>query len=293
MNWKISLLYVYATYLCLQKILLSGWTGNCFPTFFIFFFSCVDIYQVLIKNIYNDIQRIGQVFVLDNPDFDQKLAHDEALCSRSNQRTQLFPSYSYSQKCPAQLDQETVYFSPLLIFNLSLHVFCLKSFIGHGKESLSSLFEAQFDNKASEKENASSFIRLELKPLIQSPKYATHVRISFVRVPACNTLEFFKKTPSIEEEDRQELIEEELKNYFCIDRFLSKGDIFSISINWDCKSPLCASCNRKMESGSKDTVYFKVTFLFHITILLNQWSLGHWIEVTIIWKLIFILRLKL
>lgn len=220
--------------------------------------------------------------VLDYLDFAQKSADDEALFSRSNQTTLLFPSYSYSQKCPAQLDQETVYLSPLLIFNLSLHVFCLKSFIGHGKESLSSLFEAQLDNKTSEKENASSFIRLELKPLIKSPKYATHVRISYVRVPGCNTLEFFKKSPSVEEEDRQELIDEELKNYFSIDRFLSKGDTFNISINWDCKSPLCASCNRKMESGSKDTIYFKVIFLFHTTILVNQWALGHWIEVTII-----------
>lgn len=213
---------------------------------------------VLVKNIYNDIQRIGQVLILDHSDFDQKSADNEAPFSRRNQRTLLFPSYCYSQKCPAELDQETVYLSPLLIFNLSLHVSSLKSFVGHGKESLSSLFEAQLDNKTSEKENASSSIRLELKPLTQSPKYATHVRIAFVRIPECNTLVFFKKSPSIEEGDHQELIDQELKNYFSIDRFLSEDDIFSISIKWDCKSPLCASCNKKMESGSKDIIYFKV-----------------------------------
>lgn len=102
------------------------------------------------------------------------------------------------------------------------------------------------------------------------PKYASHLRAAFVRIPECNTLESLKKSPSVEDGDRQELIDQELNKYFAVDRFLAKGDIFSISVNWDCKSPLCVACNEKMKGGSNDTIYFKVNAFISLHSLIEN-----------------------
>lgn len=213
---------------------------------------------VLIKNVDCNVQRIGQVLVLDAPYLDCNTPNNEVPFSNNAPRMLLFPSYSYPKKCTIQLDPEIAYLSPLLVFNLNLHVSCLKSIVCQGKETLSSLFEAQLDDKTSGKENAGSAVHLELEPLTQLPKYASHLRAAFVRIPECSTLECLKRSPSVEAEDRQELIDMELNNFFTVDRFLAEGDIFSISIHWDCKSPLCAPCNQKMQGGSNDVIYFKV-----------------------------------
>ncbi|KAM3204839.1 peroxisome biogeneis protein 6 isoform X1 [Capsicum annuum] len=50
----------------------------------------------------------------------------------------------------------------------------------------------------------------------------------------------------------------ELNKYFGVDRFLSRGDLFSVCINWNCKSALCIPfCQKKQNDGS-DLIFFKV-----------------------------------
>ncbi|KAM1058098.1 hypothetical protein COP1_031381 [Malus domestica] len=42
-----------------------------------------------------------------------------------------------------------------------------------------------------------------------------------------------------------------------VDRYLARGDIFSICINWSCKSSMCIPCKQGSQAGS-DNIYFKV-----------------------------------
>ncbi|KAH0660381.1 hypothetical protein KY289_029129 [Solanum tuberosum] len=122
--------------------------------------------------------------------------------------------------------------------------------IHQGKEALSPIFEAKSDNIVSEKDN--TLITLGLEPLDQLPKYATHLRASFVKIPECGTVDSVKKDSSIEAEDRQELIDMELNKYFGVDRFLSRGDLFSVCINWNCKSALCIPCSQKKQNDGME-----------------------------------------
>ncbi|TQD84626.1 hypothetical protein C1H46_029828 [Malus baccata] len=73
----------------------------------------------------------------------------------------------------------------------------------------------------------------------------------------CGTLDSIKGNSSIEYEDRQEMIDLALHNYFGVDRYLARGDIFSICINWSCKSSMCIPCKQRSQDGSDD-IYFKV-----------------------------------
>ncbi|KAM1604563.1 hypothetical protein ACFX15_030652 [Malus domestica] len=53
------------------------------------------------------------------------------------------------------------------------------------------------------------------------------------------------------------MIDLALHNYFGVDRYLARGDIFSICINWSCKSSMCIPCKQGSQAGS-DNIYFKV-----------------------------------
>ncbi|XP_060174777.1 peroxisomal ATPase PEX6 isoform X1 [Lycium barbarum] len=209
---------------------------------------------VLIKNVNTNQQRIGQVVVLDPPGSDKVLSDHTSSPSHSSLTTFILPLHSYPD-C-TKPEGEVAYLSPILAFNLNVHLSCLRSMIHQGKEALSPIFEAKSDNIASGKDNA--LITLGLEPLDQLPKYATHLRASFVKIPECGTLDLVKKDSSIEAEDRQELIDMELNKYFGVDRFLSRGDIFSVCINWNCKSALCIPCSQKKQNGGPDLIYFKV-----------------------------------
>ncbi|KAL2540526.1 Peroxisome biogenesis protein 6 [Abeliophyllum distichum] len=90
------------------------------------------------------------------------------------------------------------------------------------------------------------------------PKYASHLRVSFVKIPQYGTLETLKSSSSIESKDRQDLIDLALKNYFAIDRYLARGDLFNICIKWNCNSELCNPCTQNMQNGGDDIIYFKV-----------------------------------
>ncbi|KAL0435846.1 UNVERIFIED_CONTAM: Peroxisome biogenesis protein 6 [Sesamum radiatum] len=108
------------------------------------------------------------------------------------------------------------------------------------------------------KENEPSSVSVALQPWSELPKYASHLRASFVKIPDCGTLQHLKTSSSVEAKERQNLIDLALNDYFSIDRYLARGDLFSICINWNCKSELCTPCNQKLLNGGEDTIYFKV-----------------------------------
>lgn len=193
--------------------------------------------------------------VLDPPSRDQVLSDRSSSAPQSSGTAFLLPLHSYPDS-HIKPDGEVAYLSPILAFNLYLHLSCLKSMIQQGKEALSPLFEAKSNNIVSGKDNV--LVTLEFEPLDQLPKYATHLRASFVKIPECGSLDSVKKDSSTEAEDRQELIDIELNKYFEVDRLLSRGDLFSVCINWDCKSALCIPCSQKKQNGGSDLIYFKV-----------------------------------
>ncbi|XP_027117008.1 peroxisomal ATPase PEX6-like isoform X2 [Coffea arabica] len=213
---------------------------------------------VRVQNADNNFHRIAQIVALDAPFLDENLPDNQVLKSHSPQTMLLFPSCDYPQNRCIQLDPDVAYLSPILLFNLYLHVSCLKSIVHQGKEAISSLFECQLDGEGNCKANNTSAISLAIKPSTHSPQYASHLRAAFVRIPECNTLESLKRSRYVEDECRQELIDVELNNYFTVDRFLSTGDLFSISINWNCRSALCICCSRQKKKGTNDMIYFKV-----------------------------------
>ncbi|KAE9464038.1 hypothetical protein C3L33_04054, partial [Rhododendron williamsianum] len=213
---------------------------------------------VVVKNVDTDIQRIGQAFVLDPPLNQEHFCENKLPISRSPQAMLVFPSYNYPPSHLVPLDREAAYVSPLLAFNLGLHVSCFKSLVHQGKETLASLFEVKVDEETNGKGSETSAISLRLKPYGELPRYASHLRISFVKIPECGTLESLRGTSSIVAEDRQEMIDMALHKYFEKDRYLTRGDVFCLYINWSCKSAMCISCSRKMQIGCDDIIYFKV-----------------------------------
>ncbi|XP_031100512.1 peroxisome biogenesis protein 6 [Ipomoea triloba] len=211
---------------------------------------------VLIKNVDMSGQRIGQVIVLDPPHTDKALPSSTPLLSESPQAMLVLPSHCYGDVHSPKTDEETAYLSPILGFNLNLHISCLKSVIHLNNETLSPLLDIKVESGGSG--NESAVISLGIEPLDQLPKYATHLRASFVKIPECGMLESVRRTSLVEAEDRQELIDLALNQYFSVDRFLARGDLFSVSINWNCKSALCVPCTQKLQTGGSEIVYFKV-----------------------------------
>ncbi|XP_041004972.1 peroxisome biogenesis protein 6 isoform X2 [Juglans microcarpa x Juglans regia] len=209
---------------------------------------------LLIKNIETNVQKIAQAVVLDPPGM--QVSPGFRL---STYRTMLvFPSVTFSQNGCLPLDDEVAYLSPLLAFNLDLHISCLKSLIYGGQETLASYFQAKVDEDLSREAIECSVISVGLKPVDQFPRYASHLRASFVKIPECGILESLKGSSSIEAEDRQDMIDLALQNYFEVDRYLARGDVFRIYINWKCNSITCIPCNQKSQNSGDNFIYFKV-----------------------------------
>ncbi|KAL4572100.1 hypothetical protein LXL04_018869 [Taraxacum kok-saghyz] len=208
---------------------------------------------VIVKNVDSQIQRISQVVALDPPLTDHNTSsNNESLSLDSSNTMLIFPSYTFPTNHHIPLATESAYVSPLLAFNLGLHTSCLRLLLHHGETKLASLF----DTKQETEVNNDFSVNLDIKPLTKSPRYASHLRASFVKIPECGTIGGLLGTSSIEAENRQEKIDQALNDYFSIDRYLARGDVFNININWNCKSAICIPCNQKKQ---KDTnLYFKV-----------------------------------
>ncbi|KAH6821775.1 peroxin 6 [Perilla frutescens var. hirtella] len=213
---------------------------------------------ILINNVDANVSRVGQAVVLDPPNPDDSSPEYGSVISHAPRTMLIFPSCGYPQTQPETLDHQVAYLSPILAFNLNLHLSCLKTIVQQGKEKLSSLFEVKADDEINEKENEPFTVRIGLESWAEMPKYASHLRVSFVKIPECGTFERLKTSSSEEANDRQSLIDLALNDYFSVDRYLTRGDLFSVSINWNCKSELCIPCNQKTQSSGDNTIYFKV-----------------------------------
>lgn len=203
-------------------------------------------------------RRIGQVVVLDPPLSKDELSPDVGAVSCASETMLVFPSLTFHQSYLQPLSKNVAYISPLLAFNVDLHTSCLTSLLRNGKESLASIFDI---NECAEKngqgvKNCVVNLRLESWPHV--PRYASHLRISFLKIPECGTIESLREKSSIEAMDRQEMIDLALQEYFNIDRYLAKDDVFRIQIDWSCNSILCVGCSMRKKNEKGDIIYFKV-----------------------------------
>ncbi|KAL4038798.1 hypothetical protein IC575_002427 [Cucumis melo] len=211
---------------------------------------------VLVKNLESKEERIAQAVVLD-PSCTSESTSDGKQSS-SGHVMLVFPSFSFPQKDQRPVDSGTAYLSPLLAFNLDFHLSCLGSLVNKGQETLASYFQARGDDLTSGEGTVPSVIKVGLEPLAKLPLYASHLRVSFVKVPTCGILESLNGKSSIEAENSQEVIDSALQKYFEVERYLARGDIFSVQINRNCKSPFCIRCNKSTRERSDDIIYFKV-----------------------------------
>lgn len=214
------------------------------------------IHKVLVKNMETNIQRIAQAIVMDPPDSHENTASIELSGSQSSHAMLILPSCTFPENDHMLSNREVAYISPLLAFNIDLHTLCLKALVHGGEATLASYFGDKVDDEVSGKGIGASV--LGLQPHSQLPRYASHLRASFVKIPECGTLDSLKGNSAVEYEDRQEMIDLALHKYFEVDRYLARGDVFSICINWNCKSMICVPCNQSLENGVDNTIYFKV-----------------------------------
>ncbi|KAF8394533.1 hypothetical protein HHK36_020743 [Tetracentron sinense] len=216
---------------------------------------------VVVKNADASVQRTGRVVVLDPPVTAIQECQSEIKSSftHSPRAMVVFPFYTFPRNHYVPFDQEVAYLSPLLAFNLDLHISCLKSLVHEGQEALTSLFEVKEDDQTCGKGVEASAVSVELAPWAHLPRFASHLRASFVKIPECGTLESLRGSSSIEAEDRQDMIDLALHNYFKVDRYLVRGDVFCININWNCYSEMCIPCNQRTRENARDNIiYFKV-----------------------------------
>nr|XP_009405393.1 PREDICTED: peroxisome biogenesis protein 6 [Musa acuminata subsp. malaccensis] len=215
---------------------------------------------ILLKNSETNVGRIAKAKVLHHPLAGEKYrgCTQQATSVSSSQRVmKLLPSFTYPSEAYCPSDQEVAYVTPLLAFNLGLHISCLKVLVRSGQESLTSLFEVE--EHGEEKETNYHPLFIDLIPWPDLPKYATHLRISFVKIPECGLLGSLRGKSATEEGDRQDMIDLALNEYFKVDKFLARGDVFYIRVDWNCSSEMCVFCNQKSPKGlSSNIVYFKV-----------------------------------
>ncbi|XP_058087306.1 peroxisomal ATPase PEX6 isoform X9 [Magnolia sinica] len=185
---------------------------------------------VLVKNVETNLGRIGTVIVLDPPDTTLRGCTNETKLPSQSQRVMaILPSYAFPRTDHLTLDREVAYLSPVLAFNLGLHVSCWKLLVHGGQESLKLLFEGK-ESESDENGIKGSAVHVELLPRSLSPRFASHLRVSFVKIPECGTLESLRGSSLIEAEDRQEMIDSALHDYFKVDRYLARALVLGGSV---------------------------------------------------------------
>lgn len=203
--------------------------------------------------------RIARVLVLD-PTFDDPCKDDSyKIYTSSSSANGVLPSCVYMSN-DIVLSEDTVYLTPLFAFNLGLHLSWLGVFSEKGADAVKSLFE---NNKDLEKEKAimeaASLVHVDILPWLKLPMYATHVEISSVKIPE-TYLQFFNGMFQNEKDERQNIVDLAIKDYFRVDRFCARGDIFCIHIKWRCNSEMCVACSlNSSDTSSTDVFTFKVS----------------------------------
>lgn len=199
-----------------------------------------------------------KILCLDHPVLDtaQIEYRTSANMSPSQHVMRVLPSFEYSPNHNVPFDLEVAYVTPLLAFNLGLHVSSLKVLLHGGQESLNSLFEVEASEMVEGKRNEDVNVVLVTWPNL--PRYASHLRISFIKMPECGVLESLKGNSKIEVDDRQDMIDSALNDYFKVDRYVTKGDVFCVQIDWRCNSEMCFFCSKNSTKLSNNLMYFKV-----------------------------------
>ncbi|EMS51056.1 Peroxisome biogenesis protein 6 [Triticum urartu] len=219
--------------------------------------------KVLVKNTDNNVGRIVKAVVLDRPSLDEsKREHPDpepvASTSSSDRVMGFLPTCSFPANGFAPLDEDVAYVSPLLAFNLGVHVSGLKLLIQKGEEPFKFCSKVFEDGSASSGTGIS--LHLELLPCPQVPKHALHLRVSVVRIPDCGVLASLKINSAIGGSDYQDMIDQALNEHFKFDRFLASGDVFCIHNDWNCGMISCLACNKENDRlHPPSMIYFKVT----------------------------------
>ncbi|KAG2568805.1 hypothetical protein PVAP13_7NG400000 [Panicum virgatum] len=217
---------------------------------------------VLLKNADNNVGRIVKAILFDHPSLDESGTEQTdhvASASPHGHAMGILPFRSFPATSFASVDEDIAYVSPLLAFNLGLHVSSLKLLIQRGREPF------KFCSRSDELHSCSSAgsdlsLHLALLPCPQVPKYASHLRVSVVRIPECGVLASLKINSSFGGSDYQDMVDQALNEYFKFDRFLARGDVFCIRNSWNCGMSSCLACNRQDDNlHFRNMIYFKVT----------------------------------
>ncbi|KAJ1412648.1 P-loop containing nucleoside triphosphate hydrolase [Sesbania bispinosa] len=181
---------------------------------------------VLVKNAEMNIQRIAVAVALDPPGTTPDIESPP-----SSRIMLVFPSCDFPRSGPL-----------------------------HGQDALESYFKprGQGDDEDAAKSIKDSVINMELAPIFQPPRFASLLRVAFVKIPECGILESIRASSPIESQERQDMIDLALQKYFEVDRYLSKGDVFGINISWNCNSAICIACNQKLQKKNDNLICFKV-----------------------------------
>ncbi|KAF8650008.1 hypothetical protein HU200_064170 [Digitaria exilis] len=217
---------------------------------------------VLVKNAYNNVGRIVKAILLDHSSLDDSKAEQidhVASASPLGHAMGVLPCRSFPSTGFASVDEGIAYVSPLLAFNLGLHVSCLKLLIQIGGEPFKFCSQAE-EPHASCSAGIDRSLYLDLLPCPQVPKYALHLRVSVVRIPECGVLASLKINSTFGGSDYQDMVDQALNEYFKFDRFLARGDVFCIRNNWNCGVSSCLACSKPDDNlHPRNMIYFKVT----------------------------------
>ncbi|KAL0371415.1 UNVERIFIED_CONTAM: Peroxisome biogenesis protein 6 [Sesamum angustifolium] len=137
---------------------------------------------IVIKNVDANVNRIGQAVVLDPLSAHDNSSEQESACSHAPRTI-----------CCAEWKKSTVI-----------------------------LFVVKENGAINVKDNEPSSVSVALQPWGELPKYASHLRASFVKIPECGTLQHLKTSSSVEAKEHQNLIDLALNDYFSIDRYLAR-----------------------------------------------------------------------
>jgi peroxin-6 len=202
---------------------------------------------VLVKNTDNNVGRIVKAVLFGNPSLDKSCSeHTDQVVSASlsGHAMGFLPCRTFPAIGFTSMDEDVGYVSPLLAFNLGLHVSCLKLLIQREGQPFKFCSRAEeIDATASSGSDLS--LHLDLLPCPQVPKYALHLRVSVVRIPDCGVLASLKINSSFGGSEYQDMVDQALNEYFKFDRFLARGDVFGIQNSWKCVSSCCLACNKQ------------------------------------------------
>ncbi|KAJ3704524.1 hypothetical protein LUZ61_008229 [Rhynchospora tenuis] len=210
---------------------------------------------VLIKNPDNNVARIAKILVFPSQSTHQPPSPPANVMG-------VFPSLTYPIiPTSSSINHNHVAFlTPLLAFNLRLHTSCLKLLLPK-QGYLSKYFHTnQHDIPQDNTSPQNLSLKLDITPLPILPKYASHLRVSFVKIPECGTLASLKGNSLIQASDYQHMLDSALNDFFKVDRLFMKGDVFCVRKVWNCRSQICLVCTDSTAGRRlNDLIYFKVT----------------------------------